>query len=91
MCIRDSHRYVEDKTPVLKQYLDKICTVHGKNHPELCEIKDLFNQSASELAAHMKKEELILFPFVRKMAIAKQENQPSPQPPFCLLYTSRCV
>ena len=76
------HRYVEDKTPVLKQYLDKICTVHGKNHPELFEIKDLFNQSASELAAHMKKEELILFPFVRKMAIAKQENQPSPQPPF---------
>ncbi|MCZ8284166.1 MAG: iron-sulfur cluster repair di-iron protein, partial [Bacteroidia bacterium] len=76
------HRYVEDKTPVLKQYLDKICTVHGKNHPELFEIKDLFNQSANELAAHMKKEELILFPFVRKMAIATQENQPSPQPPF---------
>ena len=76
------HRYVEDKTPVLKQYLNKICTVHGKNHPELFEIKDLFNQSAGELAVHMKKEELILFPFVRKMTIAKQKNQPSPQSPF---------
>jgi regulator of cell morphogenesis and NO signaling len=76
------HRYVENKTPFLKQYLDKICTVHGKNHPELFLINDLFNQSAGELAAHMKKEELILFPFVRKMAIAKQENHPSPLPPF---------
>jgi regulator of cell morphogenesis and NO signaling len=76
------HRYVEDKTPVLKQYLDKICTVHGKKHPELFKINDLFNQSAGDLAAHMKKEELILFPFVRKMAIAKQENQPFPQLPF---------
>ena len=70
------HRYVENKTPILKQYLDKICTVHGKNHPELFQINDLFNQSAGELAAHMKKEELILFPFVRKMAIAKSFPNP---------------
>jgi regulator of cell morphogenesis and NO signaling len=76
------HRYVENKTPALQQYLDKICMVHGKQHPELFKIKDLFDQSASELAAHMKKEELILFPFIRKMAIAKQENQPAPAPPF---------
>lgn len=76
------HRYVESKTPVLQQYLDKICTVHGKQHPELFQIRDLFNQSAGELAAHMKKEELILFPFIRKMAVAKQENQAAPVPPF---------
>ena len=61
------HRYVEEKTPVLKQYLDKICSVHGGRHPELHEIKDHFFASAGELAKHMKKEELILFPFVRKM------------------------
>lgn len=76
------HRYVEDKTPLLKQYLDKICTVHGNNHSELFEIKELFNQSAGELAAHMKKEELILFPFVRKLTHTRRENQASPQPSF---------
>lgn len=76
------HRYVEDKTPVLKQYLDKIFMVHGKQHPELFEIKNLFNQSAANLAAHMKKEELILFPFVRKMAVAKHANSETPQAPF---------
>lgn len=68
------HRYVEDKTQEIKPYLDKICRVHGDRHPELLEVNNLFNEAAGELAAHMKKEELILFPFVRKIAKAKQEN-----------------
>jgi len=68
------HRYVEDKTLEIQPYLDKICRVHGEHHPELFEIKNEFNASAGELAAHMKKEELILFPFIRKMVKAKQEN-----------------
>src|SRR5690606_22324524 len=32
------HRYVEERIPVLKQYLDKLCKVHGQRHPELLEI-----------------------------------------------------
>ncbi|MGZ3921370.1 MAG: iron-sulfur cluster repair di-iron protein [Bacteroidia bacterium] len=68
------HRYVEEKTPVIKEYLDKICLVHGKEHPELLEIRELFFQSAIELAAHIKKEELIVFPFVRKVALAEKDN-----------------
>lgn len=62
------HRYVAQTTPVLLQYLDKLCTVHGSNHPELFRIRDLFRASAGDLAMHMKKEELILFPAVRKLA-----------------------
>ncbi len=68
------HRYVQDKTLEIQPYLDKICRVHGEHHPELFEIKNEFNASAGELAAHMKKEELILFPFIRKMVKVKQEN-----------------
>src|SRR6185437_2802403 len=68
------HKYIEEKTPILKQYLEKICIVHGHKHSELFQIKDLFNQSAGELATHMKKEELMLFPFVRKMIHAKEKN-----------------
>jgi regulator of cell morphogenesis and NO signaling len=68
------HRYVNEKSVMIKPYLDKICKVHGEHHPELFEIREHFNATAGELAMHMKKEELILFPFVRKMAKAKQEN-----------------
>lgn len=64
------HRYVEEKIPVLRQFLDKLCRVHGGRHPELLKINELFTASAGELAAHMKKEELILFPFVKKMVNA---------------------
>ena len=76
------HRYVEEKTPTLIQFLNKLCKVHGGTHPELFEITELFTGSAQDLAAHMKKEELILFPFIRKMAEAKAQNRDIATPHF---------
>lgn len=76
------HRYVEEKTQVLQAFLEKLCKVHGERHPELFEINALFNESAHDLAAHMKKEELILFPFVRNMMKAKISGGSLPQPVF---------
>jgi len=67
------HRYVEEKIPVLRQFLDKLCRVHGQRHPELLKINELFTASAGELSAHLKKEELILFPFIKKMVNATLE------------------
>ena len=69
------HGYVNARMPELSAYLDKLCVVHGGHHPELLEIRDLFAQSVGELTTHMKKEELMLFPFVRKMAKAQRKNQ----------------
>jgi regulator of cell morphogenesis and NO signaling len=76
------HRYVEEKTPVLLQFLDKLCKVHGAGHPELFEINELFIGCAGELAQHMKKEELILFPFVKKMVKATITDELIEQPHF---------
>ena len=70
------HRYVEEKSVILLQFLDKLCRVHGGRHPELFEINELFTGSAQDLAAHMKKEELVLFPFIRKMIELKRKNEP---------------
>ena len=69
------HRYVEEKTLEIKPYLDKICRVHGERHPELHEINTHFNATAGELAMHMKKEELMVFPFIRKMAIIPKTSR----------------
>lgn len=76
------HRYVEEKIPVIRQYLAKICQVHGNHHPELFEVEKHFNDSAGELAKHMKKEELILFPFIRKMVKAQMSGEQLEQPNF---------
>ncbi|WP_026038732.1 iron-sulfur cluster repair di-iron protein [Myroides injenensis] len=64
------HRYVEEKIPVLLQFLNKLCKVHGDRHPELFAINELFIGCAEELSQHLKKEELVLFPFIRKMVDA---------------------
>ncbi len=76
------HRYVEERIPVLNQYLEKLCRVHGDRHPELFEITEHFNACGGELAMHMKKEELVLFPAVRKMVKAKQTGGTMEKPHF---------
>ncbi len=45
------------------------------HHPELFKIRELFDGAAGNLSAHMKKEELILFPLIRKMMTFKKENR----------------
>lgn len=68
------HRYVERKVQEILPFLEKVVRVHGPTHPELAEIESLFKGSAGELAQHMKKEELILFPYIRKMIAAKNNE-----------------
>ncbi|MXO05554.1 MULTISPECIES: iron-sulfur cluster repair di-iron protein [Flavobacterium] len=76
------HRYVEEKMNVLLPFLDKLCKVHGANHPELFKINELFIGCAGELSQHMKKEELILFPFVKRMVKTKESDGILSQPSF---------
>ena len=76
------HGYVEEKILEIKPYLNKICSVHGDRHPELFKINEHFTATAGELAMHMKKEELILFPFIRKMVKAKQNTLQVDSPQF---------
>lgn len=76
------HRYVETKTQEIKPYIDKICKVHGDRHTELLKIKALFDTATGELAKHMKKEELVLFPFIRALAKAKLQHSTLVAAPF---------
>lgn len=76
------HRYVEEKTNVILPFLAKLCKVHGASHPELFEINQLFIGCAGELAQHMKKEELILFPFIKRMVKATLTDELIEQPHF---------
>lgn len=72
------HRYVEQAIPRLTGLLGKVTAAHGSVHPEVYEIADLFRASAGELTKHMKKEELILFPVIRKLASASGKTMTEP-------------
>ena len=76
------HKFVETQIPIIKGYLKKIIAAHGNRHPELHEILELFEGSASELTTHMKREELILFPQVRKMFVNHKDGHEIVAPPF---------
>ncbi len=66
------HAYINKTAPFIQQKLEKLTNVHGDNHPELFEVKQLFDDAVANLTAHMKKEELILFPFVRNLVRLKE-------------------
>lgn len=61
------HTYVRNALPTLTVYLTKLCRVHGERHPELFELKELFDQSSHDLMQHMSKEEEVLFPYIQAL------------------------
>jgi len=76
------HSYVREAIPALSEYTTKIARVHGERHPELLEIARHFAAVASELNAHMPKEERILFPYIRQLSQAAKAGSHLPRPAF---------
>lgn len=64
--VNTHHAYVTKTLPELMFYTKKIADVHGDNHPELIEIAAVFSQINTELLQHMKNEEEVLFPTIKK-------------------------
>lgn len=73
------HRFVVDKSAEIKPFLRKIVEVHGQTHPELLEITNEFEASLGELTLHMQREELLLFPFIRKLLKAQSNGDEKPK------------
>lgn len=80
--VKKHHAYVREQVPFLEKNLEKIARVHGANHPELAEIQRLFHISAGELTMHMQKEELMLFPYIKRLEAARKTNSSLPKAPF---------
>jgi regulator of cell morphogenesis and NO signaling len=76
------HAYVREAIPALTEYTTKIARVHGDRHPELKEIARHFAAIASELNAHMPKEERVLFPYIRRLNEADKSGTTLERPPF---------
>lgn len=76
------HKYTREETVRLTALLQKVCSVHGKNHPELFGIRETFSGLAQELTTHMMKEEVVLFPFIERMEEAVIQKEPVLPAPF---------
>ncbi|ELR70769.1 Nitric oxide-dependent regulator DnrN or NorA [Fulvivirga imtechensis AK7] len=64
------HAYVKEHLPLLVQYSYKVSRVHGGAHPETIEVNRQIHELASELLPHLQKEEVVLFPYIKKLVAA---------------------
>ena len=61
------HAYVRQNLPVLKDLSEKVANHHGQTHSELKRIKELIDEMGNELTVHLKKEEVVLFPYIKEL------------------------
>ena len=70
------HKYTREEIARLGPLFEKVCSVHGSNHPELLQVYEAFKGLAQELGPHLMKEEMILFPYIVRMegAVTRKES-----------------
>jgi regulator of cell morphogenesis and NO signaling len=74
------HAYLWENLPQIAAYVHKVAQVHGTNHPEVIEIAAIFDRIATDLDAHLRVEEEVLFPTIRKVeAAGKTGAVPDPK------------
>ncbi|MGO9084791.1 MAG: iron-sulfur cluster repair di-iron protein [Candidatus Sulfotelmatobacter sp.] len=76
------HKFVREESARLGPLFEKVCSVHGKNHPELQQLRATFAALAQELGLHLMKEEKVLFPYIVRMEEAVIQKEPVLPPPF---------
>jgi len=76
------HKYTREELARLDPLLNKVCSVHGKNHPELLRIRASFRALSEELTMHLMKEERVLFPYIMRMEEAVIQKEPVVPSPF---------
>jgi regulator of cell morphogenesis and NO signaling len=76
--LQNHHTYIREKSPLIRTFAEKVVNAHAKNHPEVLGIASLFAEISNELDAHLMKEERILFPRIKQLAIASREGNGIP-------------
>jgi regulator of cell morphogenesis and NO signaling len=77
--INTHHGYLNENTGQIAVYAHKIAEVHGAHHPEVIEIARIFDRIAADMKAHLREEEEVLFPAIRRIDSARKAgNEPEP-------------
>jgi regulator of cell morphogenesis and NO signaling len=80
--VEKHHVFTRDEIARLTPLMEKVCRKHGEQHPELFDIRTAFGALADELTVHMKKEEMVLFPYIKVLAAVVSTNLPVAEPHF---------
>ncbi len=80
--VETHHVFTRGEITRLTALMEKVSRKHGDAHPELFALEKAFAELCDELTPHMRKEENILFPFIKHLEMSEKNNLSSPQPPF---------
>jgi regulator of cell morphogenesis and NO signaling len=61
------HTYINNSVNLITEFAQKVARVHGDHNPETRDIAKLWDDVVAELTVHMKKEELLLFPYIKNL------------------------
>ena len=76
--VNTHHAYLNENTAQIAAYADKVAAVHGAHHPEVIAIAASFTGIASDMAAHLREEEEVLFPAIKRIDAARKVGDPPP-------------
>lgn len=69
------HGYLDENTSQIAVYAHKIAEVHGAHHPEVVEIARIFDIIANDMTAHLREEEEVLFPGIKRIYAARKTGE----------------
>lgn len=80
--VNQHHTYTKNMIPRLNTMLEAVVAAHGESHPETRTIERIWPAISGELIMHMQKEELMLFPYIKRLVRNDQEGVQTPPPRF---------
>jgi regulator of cell morphogenesis and NO signaling len=80
--VEKHHVFTRNEIERLTPLMEKVCRKHGDSHAELLEVQKSFALLCEELAPHFRKEETILFPYIKHLEMTAKNHLSSPKPPF---------
>lgn len=80
--IAKHHIFTVEEIERLTPLMEKVCTRHGDQHPELFKLQTIFLALADSLIPHMRKEEAVLFPYIQALESSLTHGLPFQQPHF---------
>jgi regulator of cell morphogenesis and NO signaling len=69
--VNTHHAWLKENDGQIAAYARKIAGVHGAHHPEVIEIAAIFEKIASDMTVHLKEEEEVFFPSLKRADAAR--------------------
>jgi regulator of cell morphogenesis and NO signaling len=76
------HVYARRQMETIGSLVAALSSAHGRKHPTLTRVRDLFKTLRQELLFHMEKEEVLLFPEIIRTESAAHSHEPQIAPYF---------